>query len=307
VKNNSTPVKKKFTLTIFCTILVAGFTITGLPSTAEAKKSRSYSSYNSSKGKKGRNKTRSIAGKKKNSARKSASYKKQREDNPSCMRATNYFLPKAEDYSCNANQKISIPLGGGSTKICPMARKESVMQGSIQVKSGDDTYLYRYTGKSEKIPSDCKTTTGAAGVCLIPYIHIAADPRYYRMGDIVEVPSLKDVEVPHPSGSGTMKHPGYFIVADTGGKIKGPNRFDFFIGTTTWSSRKNPFGPHGEKMTDASACNRSFSRVERGSQLAQNIKDEIYANIEEPPVRTYAASPQPTPLAGLSPVDGGVR
>ncbi len=53
------------------------------------------------------------------------------------------------------------------------------------------------------------------------------------MGDIIYMRSLADQEITLPSGR-RVRHPGFLIVHDTGGAIKGPNRFDFFIGPTSY-------------------------------------------------------------------------
>lgn len=218
----------------------------------------------------------------------------------SCMKATNYFIPEARDYSCAENSKVVIDVSPDKTaKICPAAKKAARLQGSIQVKVGRQTYLHRFNGKTEKIPKGCDTTTGAAGVCLIPYLHIAADPEFFAMGDVVEVPALKGKQVPHPSGSGMMKHPGYVIVADTGGDIKGDNRFDFFIGGMAWESPRNPLGPYGLKMTDDSKCILGFKRIKGDTPLALRMKTKIYALADSAPIRTIASQPLPVPLAGL--------
>lgn len=192
----------------------------------------------------------------------------------SCLTATNYFLPRAEDYRCADDEKIAVKLGGPKSKatarICPAARAAAVMQGSLQILRGGDRYIYRYNGRSERIDANCATTTGAAGVCLTPYIHVAADPRYHRMGDILNIPQLAGVPVPHPDG-GLMPHPGYVIVADTGGAIKGENRFDFFIGEMAWDSPRNPFGPAGLAMTDDRHCILGFRKIEGASPAAVRV------------------------------------
>ncbi|MBX3018090.1 MAG: hypothetical protein KF767_09385 [Bdellovibrionaceae bacterium] len=203
----------------------------------------------------------------------------------SCLTATNYFLPRAEDFRCRDQDKITVRLGGPKSKatarICPSAKAEAVMQGSLQIVRGEQRYIYRYNGSSERVNSGCATTTGAAGVCLTPYIHVAADPRHHRMGDILRIPQLKGVLVPHPDG-GLMPHPGYVIVADTGGAIKGENRFDFFIGEMAWDSPRNPFGPAGLAMTDDRHCILGFKKIRGDSSMAGYVQAGINELLKSP-------------------------
>lgn len=203
----------------------------------------------------------------------------------SCLTATNYFLPRAEDYKCANKEKITVKLGGPKSKvtarICPSAKAEAVMQGSLQILRHGERYIYRYNGRSERVNSGCATTTGAAGVCLTPYIHVAADPRHHKMGDIIRIPQLAGVPVPHPKG-GLMRHPGYVVVADTGGAIKGENRFDFFIGELSWNSPRNPFGPLGLAMTDDRHCILNFEKISGTSTQASVILEEINELLRSP-------------------------
>lgn len=106
------------------------------------------------------------------------------------------------------------------------------MQGSGRRANGR---IARYTGRDVSVPNSCNTTTtSASGQCLLSYFSIAADPRSgWRMGDIIYMRSLADQEITLPSGR-RVRHPGFLIVHDTGGAIKGPNRFDFFIGPTSY-------------------------------------------------------------------------
>lgn len=201
----------------------------------------------------------------------------------SCMKVTNYNLPSAENYSCANKHKIAIKIGKNSwAKICPAAAAAARMQGSIHLTHNGAKYIYRSSKTVEKIPKGCSTTTGAAGVCLIPYIHVAADPQYYNFGDIIEVPHLKGVMIPHPNGKGMMPHPGVLIVADTGGRIKGEVRFDAFIGPRSWMAKENPFGPSGLKMTDETKCIMGFRKINGESQMAQAMKTDLKNMINNP-------------------------
>lgn len=137
---------------------------------------------------------------------------------------TTYFVPHIRDYCPNSNP-------------CAKFIREVRMQGTGTLA---DNKVLRYTGKVEYLGA-CSTAKGAAGKCLLPFFSVAADPRYYRMGDIINMPSMKDKPVTLPDGR-QIKHPGFFIVHDTGGAIKGPNRFDFFTGSLGFLNPKNTFG-----------------------------------------------------------------
>lgn len=152
-------------------------------------------------------------------------------------RATNYFVPHVKDYCANG-------------EVCQSFRKEVRMQGSGTLFGNK---VLRYTGKTESL-GDCNTARGARGTCLTPYVSIAADPRYHRMGDIIEMPHMKGKQITLPDGS-KFSHPGYFIVEDTGGAIKGANRFDFFTGSHSWKNPANIFGAKGPKDTQKSDKN----------------------------------------------------
>ncbi|MBO9665553.1 MAG: hypothetical protein J7501_01910 [Bdellovibrio sp.] len=172
-------------------------------------------------------------------------------------RSSTYFIPKMSDY-CS-----------GSTP-CPKFRRQVRMQGS-GIMPGNK--LLTYTGKKLKMGS-CGTAFGASGACLIPFISVAADPRYYRMGDIIQMPSMKGKVIQLPNGR-AMVHPGYFVVQDTGGAIKGRNRFDFFTGTYGANSLANSFGTRAQadmRMTDVNDCDphKGFTVVRRGSGNYQN-------------------------------------
>ncbi len=82
----------------------------------------------------------------------------------------------------------------------------------------------------------CAFTFGASGWCLSPNYSVAADPKFHKPGDVIYLPDLAGARLPN----GEI-HDGYFIVKDTGGAIKGPDRFDFFLGHRRTVNRHHPF------------------------------------------------------------------
>ncbi|MFV8257723.1 3D domain-containing protein [Bdellovibrio bacteriovorus] len=181
-----------------------------------------------------------------------------------------YFVPHIKDY-CS------------SSKPCKKFLKQVRMQGSGTL-SGNR--LLTYTGKTRSLGS-CDTAFGASGKCLIPFFSVAADPRYYSMGDIIRMPALEGKRIRMPNGK-TVIHPGYLIVHDTGGAIKGPNRFDMFTGSYGLNDKDNVFGYKGSRdmrMTDVNDCTKSFSTVRRNSYdyqhslaMLEDVLSDVYSS-----------------------------
>lgn len=171
---------------------------------------------------------------------------------PYVAQTSTYHIPHIRDY-CK------------TSKPCAKFRKEVRMHGSGTLPGNR---LLTYTGKIRKLGS-CETAFGASGKCLIPYISVAADPKYYRMGDIIQIPAMKGRIITLPNGK-KMSHPGFFIVQDTGGWIKGRYRFDFFTGSHTMKSKLNAFGTKAApdmEMVDRTRCSdhKRFSVIPRSS------------------------------------------
>ncbi len=120
--------------------------------------------------------------------------------------------------------------------------------------------LLTYTGRTLSM-GNCGTAFGASGQCLKPFLSVAADPKYYRMGDIIEMPSLRGKSITLPDGQ-ELIHPGYLMVQDTGGAIKGQNRFDLFTGSMGMRHPQNDFGLRGDRETQMIDKNDCSSRKE---------------------------------------------
>lgn len=200
-----------------------------------------------------------------------------------CFRATNYYLPDQDQDArfkgCKKTQKVKI--GKNKIAVCPDFLADVKLQGSGHFTYKGKKHVLTYSGRMEQVKGKCSTTVGAANKCLTAFVHIAADPRYFNMGDIVEVPELRYMRLPRPDGKGDFIHPGYFIVADTGGAIKGPNRFDFFVGKMFPLTKENPFGPWQKKMTDENHCIMNFKRISRKANpsKAQRMARAVMASV----------------------------
>lgn len=196
-----------------------------------------------------------------------------------------YYLPSMYDFGCKDHTS--------SSKACRSFRSAVNMQGSGKI-SGNR--VLRYNGAISKMGS-CETTKGAAGTCLKPFISIAADPAHHRMGDVIEIPHFKGKEFTLPDGT-TFIHPGYFVVEDVGGAIKGKGRFDFFTGTYNLQNPKNPLGHKGPPdmriFADKTKCtsSKAYTHHKKGSGAANSalaaIENALSGNV-------VASSPRPAP------------
>ncbi|PWU20055.1 MAG: hypothetical protein C5B49_04910 [Bdellovibrio sp.] len=129
-------------------------------------------------------------------------------------------------------------------------------------------------GRPTRTPVNCSTTTNSSsGQCLLSYFSVAADENYHHRGDIIYIPELAGKQIRLPSGK-VIEHPGFLIVLDVGGWIKGPNRFDFFTGTDN-PHRGDQFSPLG--LGDRHSCQNSFQEIKLGAPGYEEAKAQIYA------------------------------
>lgn len=175
--------------------------------------------------------------------------------------STIYYIPHIRDYCPNARN----PRNRNANVPCPAFLRQVRMQGSGTLHGNR---IRTYLGRTLEL-GDCNTAFGAANRCLTPFISVAADPAHYNMGDIIEMPSMRGKTIRLPEGQ-TMIHPGYFIVQDSGGEIKGPNRFDFFTGSYGPSHPENIFGYRGPSDTRMHAASdrsrrKRFTRIQPNS------------------------------------------
>ena len=112
------------------------------------------------------------------------------------------------------------------------------------------------------------SVAGSAGICLTPFFSVAADPKYFSIGDVICVPGLEGKDIQVAPGK-TVKHTGCLIVGDKGSAIKGENRFDFFTGTA--EEKGSPFS----EFADKKSCDKQFTVLRAGSSEATDKMNEI--------------------------------
>lgn len=147
------------------------------------------------------------------------------------------------------------------------ARRGAVnVEGSGILSNGN---VIDYTGRIRKnnCPAyfgEASVSSGATGSCLVPFFSVAADLSIYPAGTIIKVPEIAGQTVYLPPNAKPIKHPGYFIVGDTGSAIKGQNRFDFFTGSYEQRDRANVFGRSSANPSlrmDLHNCNKTVEII----------------------------------------------
>ncbi len=165
------------------------------------------------------------------------------------MVSTVYYIPfynLDKPYTCSANDKKFTVRSTEKKSLAVLCRKHiknCMMQGSCAVIKDQKRLLLNYRKFKDHEPlfvlleqTECPYGRGPGNVCLEPYYTVAADLKFHKQGDIIYVPELKGITLPN----GEI-HDGFLIVRDSGGRIKGRNRFDFYTGFTAYSDPYNPF------------------------------------------------------------------
>ncbi|MBX2996625.1 MAG: hypothetical protein KF681_17535 [Bdellovibrionaceae bacterium] len=145
-------------------------------------------------------------------------------------------------------------------------------QGDMKVTYNNSRPQKNVDRNGEPCAGKVGAVAGSAGICLTPFFTVAADPRYYSIGDVICIPEIengsKKLEVPLTRGE-KKTHSGCFIVADKGSAIKGENRFDFFTGTAP--EKGNPLTDFADKKS----CNQKFQVYRAGSEEATKRMNAI--------------------------------
>ncbi|MBX3039723.1 MAG: hypothetical protein KF789_03310 [Bdellovibrionaceae bacterium] len=264
-------------LTVFSLVAVSTYSVESEAAKKKPKKSQQAA-----------NKKTKKAPAKKAPAKKTAAKKPATKKAASCGEnvavTTMYYVPHIKDFC-------------PGTKVCA-AFKDAVANPKYGAGTGTlhNGQVYRYTGKTETLSPGCYTAEGAWGDCLVPFISVAADPRYYRAGDYIRMPGLKGKEITMPDGR-VVEHPGFLIVQDTGGAIKGENRFDFFTGAFGQYNKSNAFGSHGFKdpsIVDKRSCtdSKKFAKVDKNTSEYRDAEEDLarFMNDIRGPSRALAAN-----------------
>lgn len=163
---------------------------------------------------------------------------------------TMYYIPSfnVEDNDhCGEGQHVDILDKDGYVLIatCRKVYRSCLMQGTCRVAHMVNGKAVRMLINVDRRHDDgsrsfkdiskhiCRFGIGDANdrfrsysnMCLEPYYSVAADLSIYNLGEVIFIPYLKGVTLPN----GTL-HDGYVVVRDSGQRIKGKGRFDFFTG-----------------------------------------------------------------------------
>jgi 3D (Asp-Asp-Asp) domain-containing protein len=144
---------------------------------------------------------------------------------------------------CSKSERLTSTSGNTLANVCKKTLAECKMEGSCAVVqngvqrsfniSSKVNGIYRFFETTKDV---CKFGYGVKQTCLDPFYSVAADLNIYHTGDVLFIPAIKGVQLPDGS-----KHSGYFVVRDSGSKIIGKGRFDFYSGFLHWTKKENPF------------------------------------------------------------------
>ena len=159
-----------------------------------------------------------------------------------------YYIQTIDiDQECEIKKTLFGISGQPLFKICKQNYNNCVIEGTCALADEDVELLNFVKSDKNGVPlfetvdtSRCPYGLGVSNICLDPYYSVAADLNYYKAGDVIFIPKLRGLAL--LSGE---KHPGYLIVRDRGGAIKGATRFDFYTGFNHFAKDPNPFNEFG--------------------------------------------------------------
>lgn len=159
-------------------------------------------------------------------------------EDPNGLSPTLYFIPildiKSENINCGENERRPIKNIQGQViaQVCETDYRICVKQGTCILNEPRGMRIVNFTTRRGKIPlfsgkikKQCPYGLGFKNVCLDPYYTIAADLKFYKLGDVIFVPSARGIKLPNGD-----THDGYFVIRDSGANLKSERRFDFFTG-----------------------------------------------------------------------------
>lgn len=165
--------------------------------------------------------------------------------------STIYYFPQysEESLNCSAENKISIKNQKDEVIVeaCQDIYDNCALQGTCSIQLQNEKIGLAYDGTREGSKrfrvtdfDGCEFSQGVKNLCLTPFYSIAADLNFYDVGEVIYVPDVEGIQLPDESF-----HSGYFVVEDTGSKIVGENRFDFFTGILGHKDESNPLAQLG--------------------------------------------------------------
>lgn len=196
---------------------------------------------------------------------------------PGTVIATIYHVALASNHRCDPNARVAMldKKGGTIAKVCKAFLSQVKMEGTGLIDNVHPEILVNVSGTANRFVvvdrKVCPYGLGRKNMCLLPFITIAADTRYYKVGDVIYVPEVADAKIRLPNNE---IHQGYFVVVDTGGAIDGTGRFDFFTGEMDAFAPDNPFYQIGlQNKKDK----KLFHRVE--GRTADKVRDHFGIDI----------------------------
>jgi len=198
------------------------------------------------------------------------------------IKPTFYYLADQKNFPCMKNRgerKVTVVTNEGAQREFRISQNfysEIRMQGSgVVYDSHGERFIIGLNGTDKKKnrpqfkeQGKCKYSYGASGKCLVPYHTIAADLSAYKVGDLLFVPSIRDITLPNGG-----KHSGYLSVQDTGGAFrnKGLKRIDLFIGTDGY--RDNTF--INESLINSNGIEDAFLVLDENTKKEAEIEFEL--------------------------------
>lgn len=163
-----------------------------------------------------------------------------------------YITQSATDSNnCSMMRNLLDEKGHPLAQVCKDFYKKCILEATCMITQNDKSIILNYTQTVNEIPrfkavdtDRCPYGLGVSQICLDPFYTVAADLKYHKIGDVLFVDKLKGLKLPN-----NEIHSGYVIVRDSGGAIKGPDRFDFFTGTFHFTDPRNTVSKEGFSST----------------------------------------------------------
>ena len=144
---------------------------------------------------------------------------------------TLYYVAEVKPAASGTAGKVQTTDGKWETyRLSPKDNKSANIEGTVAIKEPDGSTTvvsFAKVGEWSDLPKGWKGRGNRMNP-LTPYRMVAADQKHHPYGSRIFISDVKDFKTPE----GEVLD-GYFWVADVGGGIKGKNRFDIFVGTSS--------------------------------------------------------------------------